>query len=89
MEKISNSNQKVTLKMGGSDSKEEKTVDSTGVVNNNLVIEDTLNVKSDSIFIVLVSLLIIRIVEVLYFSVQTYRRNIKKKVLEKRLQPTA
>lgn len=63
------------------DSSEEevKTVDTTGTVNNNVVIQDAVTVHSSPIIIILAIILFIKICELIYIIFKSYNRAQKKK----------
>lgn len=66
--------------MGGTTSHEEKkTVDSTGEVNNNVVVQETVDVYSSEMVILLSILCILKIIELGCYLYTTHNRNLKKK----------
>lgn len=66
--------------MGGSTSSEKKTVDSTGTVNNNVVVNGEVDVSSLEIIILLGIICAIKILEFIYFVYGRHYHNIKKRV---------
>lgn len=70
--------------MGSSESKEEhKTVDTTGNVNNNLVIGGEVDVFSIEIVILLGIICAIKIIEFVYFLYNQKYKKIKKRIAER------
>lgn len=67
--------------MGGSTSSEKKTVDSTGAVNNNVVVNGEVDVSSFEIIILLGIICAIKIMEFIYFIYRRHYQNVKKKHL--------
>lgn len=62
------------------DSKEEsKTIDTTGNVNNNVVIEQSVPIHNDELVNILYTILIIKIIELVYIIFKAYQRSQKKK----------
>lgn len=70
--------------MGGGSSKptETKTVDSTGTLNNNLVIENSVPVHNSEINILLYILVAIQIINLLLIIYREHQKNLKKKYLK-------
>lgn len=67
--------------MGTSESKhEEKTVDATGNVNNNVVIGGPVDVYSLDIVILLGIICFLKITEFIYFIYTKHYRNMKKRI---------
>lgn len=65
--------------MGSEESKAEvKTVDSTGAVNNNLVINDPVQIEHKLLEILLWTICIIKILEFLLLIYKIHRKNLKK-----------
>lgn len=62
-----------------SKSSEEKKVDATGQVNNQIQISDTVNVYSIEIVILLLGILLIKIFEVACYIYVNHNRRLKKK----------
>lgn len=66
--------------MGGSGSSEEKkTVDSSGTVNNNVVISDPVEFYNKEIVCILWIILALKIMELILFFYREHRRGLKKK----------
>lgn len=66
--------------MGGGESKvETKTVESTGHVNNNLVIQEPVPIQTDEIIILLCVIAVIKILELGIFVYKQHVKGIKKK----------
>lgn len=66
--------------MGGTTSHDEaKTVDSTGQVNNNVVVQETVDVYSSEIVILLGVLCILKILELGCFLYMNHKKSLKKK----------
>lgn len=65
--------------MGGSTSSEKKTVDSTGAVNNNVVVNGEVDVSSFEIIILLGIICAIKIMEFIYFIYRRHYQNVKKR----------
>ncbi|HBK84076.1 MAG TPA: hypothetical protein DDZ41_10870 [Flavobacterium sp.] len=71
--------------MGTSESKEEtKTVDSTGEVNNNIVIQDPVQIHNKDITTVLYIICAIKIFELLVFVYKFHAKSMKKKYFKSR-----
>lgn len=67
--------------MGHSESKEEKkTIDSTGSVNNNVVVNGEVDVNSMEVIILLGVICAIKIFEFIYFLYRRHYRNIKRRM---------
>lgn len=67
--------------MGGSQTKEAKTVESTGHVNNNLVIgkvNGEVDVYSIEIVILLGIICVIKVIEFIYFMYRRHYQNVKR-----------
>lgn len=58
---------------------EKKSVDSNGSVNNNFVVENTVDVQSKIITILLLIICVIKILEFLVYLCSRYTQQIKKK----------
>lgn len=70
--------------MGGTQTKETKqNAQSTGQVNNNIVVEDTVQVTNDHIVILLSIIVLIKCFEVFYTLYRAHRRSIKKRYIGK------
>lgn len=68
--------------MGGSSSKDEKSIDSNGNVNNNVILKDEANgsaIYEYEIMIILLIICIIKIIEFIYFVYAKHQRTLKKK----------
>lgn len=66
--------------MGGKESKEEtKTVDTTGNVNNNVVIQEPVPVAMEEVIILLAIITAIKIIELVIYFYKVHTRNVKKK----------
>lgn len=67
--------------MGGGESKQEetKTVDSTGAVNNNVVVTNPVNIRNMDIMILLWLIGIIKVIELILYMYKTHQRTMKKK----------
>lgn len=66
--------------MGGTSSSEKKTVDSTGTINNNVVVNGEVDVTSLEIVILLGIICAIKIMEFIYFIYKRHYQNVKKRV---------
>lgn len=66
--------------MGGTSSSEKKTVDSTGTINNNVVVNGEVDVTSLEIIILLGIICAIKIMEFIYFIYRRHYQNVKKRV---------
>lgn len=69
--------------MGGSKSKETKSIDSNGQVNNNVVIgkvDGEVDITSAEIMILLGIICLIKIMEFIYFIYRRHYQNVKKRV---------
>lgn len=65
--------------MGSTESKSEtKTIDTTGNVNNNVVINDQVNIYSREITGLLAIICVLKIIEFIYFIYTKHYRRIKK-----------
>lgn len=70
----------IISKMGGSDSKQEsKTVDSSGTVNNNVVLNDPVPIMNNEIVILLWTICVIKVLELLLYVYREHYKNIKKR----------
>lgn len=70
--------------MGASESKKEhKTVDTTGNVNNNLVIGGQVDVFSIEIIVLLGIICIIKTIELIYFLYSKNYHRMKKRIVER------
>lgn len=68
--------------MGSSESREEKkTVDSTGTVNNNVVVNGEVDIYSTEIVILLGIICALKVIEFIYFIYQRHYKNIKKRFI--------
>lgn len=71
--------------MGGNTSSEKKAVDSTGTVNNNVVVTaeslGEVDVTSSEIVIFLGIICAIKIMEFIYFIYKRHYRNVKKRAI--------
>lgn len=68
--------------MGSSESKTDaKAVDTTGNVNNNVVINDQVNVYSTEIIVLLGLICILKIIEFIYFIYTKHYHNLKKRLV--------
>ena len=65
--------------MGKTASKEEKTIDSNGNINNNLVLEGPVDFQNSEMLLMLGIICAIKIFEAVYFVFHTYKRSLKKK----------
>lgn len=65
--------------MGFFGSSEEQTLESTGEVNNNVIVGNSVDVKSDEIVTLLTIIAVVKVVELLYIGVRSYQRHLKKK----------
>lgn len=65
--------------MGGSSSTEKKAVDTTGGVNNNIVVNGEVDVSSDEVVILLGIICAIKIMEFVYFIYRRHYQTIKKR----------
>lgn len=65
--------------MGGASSTEKKAVDTTGGVNNNIVVNGEVDVNSDEVIILLGIICAIKIMEFIYFVYRRHYQNIKKR----------
>lgn len=63
------------------DSEESKTVDTTGTVNNNVVVSNPIELH-DNAYYLLVLLCVLKLIEVAYLLFSGYRRQLKKKLLK-------
>ncbi len=66
-------------KMGNSDSKESKTVDSNGNVNNNIVLQESIPIHSNSIVTILTIICAIKVFELVLFLYKLHLKKIKRK----------
>lgn len=57
----------------------EKTIDSNGNINNNLVFEGPLTVQNTEVFVMVAIICVIKIIEVLHLAFRAYTKNLKKK----------
>lgn len=74
----------ILREMGSSESKEPpKMIDSTGNVNNNVIIQDTVSIHNDHMVIVLYVIAAIKILELLYILFKMYNKSNKKKYLQR------
>lgn len=62
---------------------ERKVVETTGSVNNNLVIQGTVDVYSNEIVLLLIIICFIKIVELAYFLYYKHKKNIKRQYMSK------
>lgn len=70
--------------MGASESKEEhKTVDTTGNVNNNVVIGGQVDVFSIEVVVLLGIICIIKMIELIYFVYSKIYHRMKKRIVER------
>lgn len=65
--------------MGGSTSKVTKTIEADGQVNNNVVIQDTVSVKSDEMLILLTIIALVNGAQLIYTIYTQYKKALKKK----------
>lgn len=66
--------------MGSTESKEEvKTVDSNGMVNNNIVIQDQVKIHNNEIIILLYIICVIKVFEFIVFMYKFHTKSLKKK----------
>lgn len=63
----------------------DKTVDTTGTVNNNVIVSDTVDVHNDHIVTILYVLAILKIIEMLYVIFKVYNKQNKKKYMKRGL----
>ncbi len=68
--------------MGSEESKEVKTVDSTGAVNNNVVIQEPVPIHNDQMTFILLVICVIKIIELLLFCYKVHLRRMKKRYLK-------
>lgn len=74
--------------MGSSQStKETKTIDTTGNVNNNVVINDQVNIYSQEITGLLAVICVLKIIEFIYFIYTKHYRHIKKHINTQKQSP--
>lgn len=71
--------------MGSASSKDPSTIDTTGNINNNVIISDTVNVHSDHMATALYIIAGIKIIELLYLCFRIYNKNNKKKYIQQGL----
>lgn len=64
--------------MGFFGSSEEKEVDTTGTVNNNMVV-NTVDVSSDEITTLLSILVVIKVIELLLYIYKSWRNGLKRR----------
>lgn len=60
-------------------SEETKTVDTTGTVNNNVVVTEPVGISDFEIEFILWGILILKFLELIIFFVREFRRSIKRK----------
>lgn len=66
--------------MGSTQTKDEqKTVDTTGQVNNNVVIQETVDVYSSEIVLLLSVIVVLKLIEFLCYVYMQHARKMKKK----------
>lgn len=69
--------------MGNNDSKEEtKTVDTTGNVNNNVIIGEPVKIHSNEIIMLLYIICAVKIIELILFFYKVHLKRVKKKYLK-------
>lgn len=70
------------------DSSEEQTknVDTTGTVNNNVVIDQTVPIHNDHLVILLYIITVIKVLEFIYILFKVFVRKQKKKYLKRGLE---
>lgn len=66
--------------MGGSTSNAKKQVDSTGTVNNNVVITEPVPIETREVLILLMIITTIKIIEFLIFLYKQHVKSVKKKI---------
>lgn len=66
--------------MGGGESKEEtKTIDTTGNVNNNVVIQESVPIHNEEMKILLYVICVVKIIQFIFFIYKFQVRRLKKK----------
>lgn len=65
--------------MGFFGSSEEQTLESTGEVNNNVIVGNAVNIENDEIVTLLKIICILKVVEFGYICLRSYQRHVKKK----------
>lgn len=65
--------------MGIFGSSEEQTLESNGEVNNNVIVGNPVNIENNLMVALLSIICFIKVVEVIYIAMKSYRRSIKKK----------
>lgn len=66
--------------MGGShSSEEEKTVESSGAVNNNIVFSGSVQISNREMVTLLIIIAIIKVLELAFFVYREHKKTIKKK----------
>lgn len=65
--------------MGSATSGETKTIDTTGNVNNNVVLQNPEDVIAPEILVILIIICIIKMAELIFYIFHKYRKGLKKK----------
>lgn len=65
--------------MGFFGSSEEQTLESTGEVNNNVIVANPVDVQSDKITTLLTIITVLKVLEICYIGYKSFHRHMKKK----------
>lgn len=72
--------------MGGKQSTPDQTVQSTGQVNNNIIIEDEVKIQNTEIVLILSIICVIKILEFLYMIYKAHKKGLHKRFMASTLQ---